>query len=299
MKIGIVGGGAIGLTFAAALATVHDVIVLEADREIVDVVRRSGIAVVESEETEFVPVRATLDPRELADREAILVAVKAYATHAALVPLAAVAAPNALFASIQNGLDNDVAARSALPRARIALGVTTHGALSLGPGRLRPGGRGMTTFARDRATYPTSDDLAAAFAQAGLEAEAVDDIAPVLWSKLIVNAAINPLAALARRTNGAIVDDPDLAQLARAVTAEAAAIAAAEGIPLPDAWARVEGTARATAENRNSMLQDLEAGRPTEIDAIGGALLARAAVHGIAVPLTGAMVALIRVGARG
>ena len=299
MKIGIVGGGAIGLTFAAALSTVHDVIVLERSHEIVDVVRRSGVAVIEDEETEFVAVRATLDAAQLADRAAVIVAVKAYATHGALTPLASVLPPSTLLASIQNGLDNDAAARAALPGVRFALGVTTHGALSLGPGRIRAAGRGCTIFARESSAHPTSDELVEAFAQAGLEAQAVDDIAPVLWGKLVANAAINPLGALTRRPNGAVVDDADLVQLARALAAEASAVAAAEGVPFENAWEIVEGTARATAHNRNSMLQDLEAGRPTEIEAIGGALLARAAAHGIAVPLTGAVVALIRARERG
>ncbi len=110
----------------------------------------------------------------------------------------------------------------------------------------------------------------------------------------MVNAAINPLGALARRTNGDVVSDPDLLPLARTLVAEAVAVAASAGVAIDDPWALVEAAGRASAANRNSMLQDLDAGRPTEIDAISGAILRRAAAHGIAVPLTEAVSRLVR-----
>ena len=293
MKIGIVGGGAIGLTFAAALAAAHDVIVLVRRAEVADTLAHDGIALTVDGETTYVPVRATLDAAAFADRDAVIVAVKAYATRDALAPLRGILPPHTLVASIQNGLDNDAAAREALPGARVVAGSTTQGAVALGPGRVRPMGRGTTTFARDDAAEPSSDALAAGFRAAGLDARVADDIAPVLWRKLVINAAINPLGALTGRLNGAMTTDPDLAPLARTLAEEAAAVAAAEGVPIADPWTLVEGAAGATAANRNSMLQDLDAGRPTEIDAITGALVRRAAAHGIAVPLTATIAHLV------
>ncbi len=241
-----------------------------------------------------VALRASADPRAFADRDAVIVAVKSYATRAALAPLRGVLPPHALVVSVQNGLDNDLAAREALPGARFVSGSTSQGAIALGPGRVRPIGRGVTTFARDERAAPTSDELAAAFAAAGLDARVVDDAAPLLWRKLVVNAAINPLGALARRTNGDVVSDPDLVPLARALVAEAVAVAASAGVAVDDPWTMVQAAGRASAANRNSMLQDLDAGRPTEIDAISGALLRRAAAHGIAVPLTETVARLVR-----
>jgi 2-dehydropantoate 2-reductase len=305
VRIGVVGAGAIGLTLAAGLAPAHDVVVLVRRGEVAAAIARDGVTVIapgdiapDGEVAPGVETRVALgasaDPRALADREAVIVAVKSHATRAALAPLRGVLPPHALVVSVQNGLDNDLAAREALPGARFVSGSTTQGAIALGPGRVRPIGRGVTTFARDDRAAPTSDDLAAAFAAAGLEARVVDDATPLLWRKLVVNAAINPLGALARRTNGEVVSDPDLAPLARALAAEAAAVAASEGVALGDPWALVEAAGRTTAANRNSMLQDLDAGRPTEIDAIAGALLRRAAERGIAVPLTETMARLVR-----
>jgi 2-dehydropantoate 2-reductase len=300
MRIGIVGAGAIGSTFAAALASAHDVVVLVRRREVAQRIASEGIALDDGGgEIEHVRVEAASDPRVLADRDALIVAVKAYATRAALAPLRDVLGADSLVASVQNGLDFEREAREALPAARLAAGSTTQGAILLGPGRVRPIGDGATTFAREDRAHPTTDELAAAFVDAGLAASVVDDIRPILWRKLVVNAAINPLGALTDRPNGAVASDPDLAELARQLAAEAAAVAEAEGIAIGDPWPLVERAARATAANRNSMLQDIDAGRPTENEAIGGGLLRRAAAHGIPVPATAAIVALVRARERG
>jgi len=295
MKIGIVGAGAIGSTFAARLARTNDVVVLARRRAVAELLARDGIAIEGARgETQHVAVRATADPRAFADRDAVIVAVKAYATGDALAPLREVLPPHALIASVQNGLGNVEAARAALPGARVIAGSTTQGAIALADGRVRPINAGTTIFARDDTTAPGSDDLAAAFAAAGLGARVADDVDALLWQKLIVNAAINPVCALAGRPNGAVVTDPDLAALARALAGEAAAVGRAEGADPGDPWRAVEAAARASAANRNSMLQDLEAGRRTEVEAISGAVARRAATHGIAVPVTETVLRLVR-----
>lgn len=313
MKIGIVGAGAIGLTFAAALAGAHEVVVLARRAAAAEIIERDGIGVEGSafdDQTtasagggdaalRYVHVRASTDPGALGRCDAVLVAVKAYATADALTPLRGILPDRALVASLQNGIDNVEIARATLPGSRVIAGSTMQGAVLLGEGRIRPLARAATVFARDDADSPSSDDLAGAFRACGLDASVVDDPAPALWRKLVVNAALNPLGALARRPNGDIVVDPDLAPLARALAGEAGAVAAAAGIEIDDPWAEVEAAARATAANRNSMLQDLDAGRPTEIEAICGAIVRRAHLHGVPVPLTETMLRLVRARERG
>ncbi len=294
MKIGIVGAGALGLTFAAWLARAHDVVLLARRREVADTIRRDGVTVEAGEGGgEPATVRATTDPRALAGCDAVIVAVKTYATAAALAPLRGVLGRDTLVATVQNGIDSADGVRAALPGARAVAAPTTQGAVLLGDSRVRTVNRGTTVIARDDATPPTSDDLAAAFAAAGLDARVEDDVRQLLWGKAIMVAAINPLGALTSSPNGAIVTDPDLIPLARALVAEAAAVAQADGVAPGDPWATLEAAARATASNRNSMLQDLDAGRPTEIDAISGAIVRRARAHGIAVPLTETVLRLV------
>jgi 2-dehydropantoate 2-reductase len=295
VKIGIVGAGAIGLAFAAGLARVHDVVLLARRSAVAEKIARDGVAVEAGDgAVTRVAVRATTDPRSFADRDGVIVAVKAYATTDALAPLRGLLPAHALVATVQNGIDNVDVARAALPGARVVAGSTTQGDVLLGDGRVRTVNRGTTTFARDDAAAPTSDDLANAFLAAGLDARVADDVSLLLWRKLVIVAAINPLGALTGSPNGAIVTDPDLVPVARALAAEAAAVAHAEDVDPGDAWAAVEAAARATAANRNSMLQDLDAGRPTEIDAISGAILRRARTHGVAVPVTETILRLVR-----
>lgn len=294
MRIGIVGAGAIGLTFAAALARTHDVVLLARRDRVAETILRDGVAVRSGDDVRHVPVRATTDARAFADRDALIVAVKTYATAAALAPLRGVLPANALVATVQNGIDNADAARAALPGARVVAGSTTQGAVLLGDGRVHVVNRGTTIFARDDAAAPASEDLAAAFVAAELDARVADDVGRLLWRKLLIVAAINPLGALTGRANGAIASDPDLTPLAQALCAEAAAVARAEGVDPGDPWDAVAAAAQATAANRNSMLQDLDAGRPTEIDAISGAILRRARSHGLAAPLTETVLRLVR-----
>jgi 2-dehydropantoate 2-reductase len=294
VRIGIVGAGAIGLTFAAALARVHDVVLLARRGVVAETILRDGIAIDAGGEVRHVAVRTTTDTASFADRDALIVAVKTYATAEALAPLRGVLPPYTLIATVQNGIDNAEVVRNALPGARVIAGTTTQGAVLLGDGRVRVVNRGTTTFARDDTAAPTSDDLAGAFAAAGLDARVVDDVDLLLWRKLVIVAAINPLGALTGSTNGAVVTDADLVPLARALAAEAAAVARAEGADLGDPWAALEAAARSTAANRNSMLQDLDAGRPTEIDAISGAIVRRARARAIAVPFTETVLRLVR-----
>jgi 2-dehydropantoate 2-reductase len=96
-----------------------------------------------------------------------------------------------------------------------------------------------------------------------------------LWLKAIINSAINPLTAIHRVPNGRLLEDPELLRQSQDAAREAQAVAKALGIrlPVPDAWAAVAAVAKATAQNRSSMLQSLERGQRTEVDAITGAIL--------------------------
>ncbi len=293
MKFGIVGGGALGLVFAAALTPHHDVTLLVRRSDVAENLRRDGIAAERDGVVTTTPVHATTAATDLAACDVVLVAVKAGATHDALAPLASVLRAGALVVSLQNGIDHVDVARAVLPGARVVAGPTMQGATLIDTRSVRFAGSGETVIARDGLSDPRADDVVAAFLTAGLRARAVDDATAILWDKLVRNCAINPLAALVGRTNGAVASDPELIGVARQLAAEAAAVALAEGVDVGDPWTLVEAAAKATAANRSSMLQDIEAGRTTEIDAISGAVLRRAERRGIPVPATAMIVALV------
>lgn len=236
-------------------------------------------------------VVVTLRPEKLAASDVVLVAVKAQDTEAALQPLRGLLGPAVAVVSLQNGLEAVAQIAGALGRGTlIALGPTTEAALFVSAGRARRTGVGATTlgFARGMPGGPILDSFAALSRSCGLAVTIAEPIEPHVWAKAVVNAAINPLSALARVPNGALLERPELAVRLFAIAREAAVVAAAAGIRLPfdDAAAHVAAVVRATAGNRSSMLQDLERGRPTEIEAIDGAIVRAALRLGVPVPET-------------
>jgi 2-dehydropantoate 2-reductase len=136
---------------------------------------------------------------------------------------------------------------------------------------VRPAGEGKIILG----DHPGLDPLASLLRKAGFDVESVSDPSSVLWGKLVVSAAINPLTAILDVTNGALVERPSAHLLMAAAAREAASVAARRGIRLPyaDPAAEAEAVARRTAGNISSMLQDVRRGAPTEVEAICGAIV--------------------------
>jgi 2-dehydropantoate 2-reductase len=124
----------------------------------------------------------------------------------------------------------------------------------------------------------------------------VEDAQSLMWGKLVINAAINPLTALLRVPNGKLLDSPSARAMMGALASETAQVAEAEKIQLPfsDPSAAAEEVARKTAANHSSMLQDVLRGAPTEIDAICGAVVQAAQEHNIAAPANWACWKLVK-----
>ncbi len=226
--------------------------------------------------------------------ELVLVATKAYDTAAAMTQLRRFAR-SATFLTLQNGIDNpDVIARTA---ARVIAGTTAHGVTFLGPGEVRHAGLGDTTIGGWKGVG--RDDVVLVrdmFEEAGIRTRISGDVRRELWSKLVVNVSINPIAALAGVPNGRLVRDKHLAALLESVGREAVAVARADGILLDadEAVRRSRLVAKRTAGNRSSMLQDLDLHRRTEIEAIAGAILRSAERTGTDAPSVRALHALVR-----
>lgn len=239
------------------------------------------------------PRTAMRVPRD-ARPELVLVTTKAYDTASAMTPLK-VFAKSATFLTLQNGLDNpDVIARTA---SRVLAGTTAHGVTFVVPGNIRHAGVGDTvlgpwvgTDAKD-ATY-VGDILA----DAGIPARVSADVRSELWAKVVVNASINPLAALAGVPNGRLVRDKRLLAVLEQVAREATSVARAQGarIDADEIIHRTLLVAQRTASNRSSMLQDLDRHRRTEIDAITGAIVAAGGRAHVDTPLNRVLFALVK-----
>jgi 2-dehydropantoate 2-reductase len=268
--VAVIGPGALGLLFASRLAKVVPTAVIARSGARADALR-AGVRV---SKRLFKP--EAFGPDELPQADWVLLLVKTYDTASAL-RVAKRMKPKGIL-SLQNGLAD-----------RVAQGVTTAAAyrdgetiVSVGTGETRiPAGFGV---------------LGRHLRKAGFPVRVTKDMQGARLGKLLTNVCINPVTALFRIPNGEL-RKPPYSRLAAALAREAAPVLAAEGLRMgaDEAVERVMAVARATARNRSSMLQDVRAGRRTEIDQLTGTLLRVARRHHVAVPTHTAFLHLIRI----
>jgi 2-dehydropantoate 2-reductase len=214
--------------------------------------------------------------------EAALVVVKSHQTAGLAERAAGAVTAEGRVVTLQNGLGNREALAAAAG-ARVRSGVVVAGVRLLAPGRVAVVGGSITLEAKDG--DPVMARLAALLQAAGIETRLAADIEPEIWRKLAVNCAINPLSALLRLPNGALLDAPGARDTLRAAALEVAAVAGARGIDVGDVAQAVLDVAARTAGNRSSMLQDLDRGARTEIDALCGAVVAEGRRRGVPTPV--------------
>ncbi|GAB3689486.1 2-dehydropantoate 2-reductase [Salinarchaeum chitinilyticum] len=309
MDVLVIGAGSLGSLVGGLLAPDHDVTLLGREPH-VEAVRESGLAI-GGELEELVSPSATTDLGG-SGFDLAIVAVKASDTERAAERLGSVDV-DAVW-SLQNGLDNEAKLAATLD-APVLAGTATYGADRSAPGSVTCTGLGELAIGPRPGTPAPEVDVALAerigVALSGSADEqsafgahprvVVDEAMPErLWLKLAVNAGINPVTALARVQNGALARG-DAGDTAERAAIEVARVARASGIDLDDAEvvAELEAVIEATADNRSSMLQDVEAGRRTEIDAIAGTVIDRADEHGVSVPTVRTLASLVRAWERG
>lgn len=301
MRIVIVGPGALGSLFAARLRLggTHDLCLLDHDPQRAALLNEQGFLFEEDGATHRLALRVTTDPAGIADAELLLLCVKSTAVASALARLRDHWPPGALLLAFQNGIAH-LEPLAALPSACLwGLGVTTEGANLRAPGQVRHGGHGLTRLGflspQPERVMQQLAAATAAFTAAGLTAELVPDIRDRLWAKLLVNVGINALTALHDCPNGMLLELPAARERMIAAVAEAAAVAAAEGVALAgDPVAMTLAVCRDTAANISSMLQDVRRHRPTEIAAINGAVVAMGERRGLATPVNRELTAAIK-----
>lgn len=295
----IVGTGALATLFAARLARAGESVTMLGTWQLgLAALRSEGARLTDSRGNESAfKVSATDDPRQCRHARFALVLVKSWQTTRAARQLAECLDPAGVALTLQNGLGNREALVEALGPDRVALGSTTTGATLLGPGLVRPGGEGTVSIEDHAGTRP----LAAVLMQAGFRVELVKDARELVWSKLVINSAINPLTALLRVPNGQLLERPAARGLLRALAQETASVALAERVTLasPDPIHMVEEVARRTFANHSSMFQDVQRGAPTEIDAICGAVTRAGRRHNIPTPVNQACWQLVEALAQG
>lgn len=286
------GAGAIGSFFGALLSQRHDVTLI-GRAEHISAIKSRGLRVRGKTAIIAKPHAAIRVPRN-ARPDFVFVTTKSYDTTNAMVALRPFA-DRSIFVTLQNGLGN--AETIAKTARRVVAGTTAQGVTFVGPGEIRHAGVGETVLgAWSGVAESDLVRLRDLLADVGIVASVTSDIRTELWSKLVVNASINPIAALAELPNGRIVRDKHLFTVVEIVCREATEVAKAEGarVDQEELRHRTLLVAKRTASNRASMLQDLDRHHRTEIDAITGSIVRAAERHRIPVPMNAALYALVR-----
>jgi 2-dehydropantoate 2-reductase len=299
MKVVIVGAGAMGCLFATLLHRAGvEACLLERSDESVEAISHHGILLEDNADTHAVKgISITQNAASIGHAEYVMFLVKAFDTEQAAVSVAPCVGPGTVIVTLQNGIGNVERLSEDFPLQSILAGTTAHGATLLGPGHVRHAGSGETLISSLRLKDRTlSIELCHVFEMAGIKTRIVDDMQMLLWGKLLVNIGINPLAAVLDINNGRLLDFENVRHIMRAAVREGVAVAAAKDIffNLDEQVSRVEDICRATQNNICSMLQDLRAGRKTEIDYLNGAVMREARALRVPVPVNSMLTDLVR-----
>jgi len=298
MKVMVVGAGAMGCLYAAAFHRAGALVTLvDVNRENVAAINARGLELDTRAGVEILPLPAVLPEEASEVADLVVLFTKTFHTDAALEGVKAIVGPGTYVLTLQNGLGNDWAVARHVARDRVIAGISTLPSDLVGPGRVRSHGEGGSkiypAFGGDPAFAQEVADLLTA---GGLPTHLEPGIQAAIWSKAIFNAAMNTLCALTRRTPGFLGAHEEAKAMIRAVVEEGVAAARANGVMI-EAQPILDLTVVSVtdhADHEASMLQDVKAGRRTEVDAINGAIVHAANDRGIAVPVTETLWRLVK-----
>ena len=295
-RIAVVGAGAVGGYFGGMFARAGAPIVLIGRRHFADAVNSNGLVLDKSEGQERIRVAATTEMSAIRDCSLILFSVKANDTAETAKQIAPFLQPDATVVCLQNGVDN-------ADRVRAATNVVTVPAVVYVAVSVPEFGRVKHLARGDLIIGPLSErttEIANVFNRAAISCRISENIEDELWVKLLCNCVLNAISALGHARYGQIVQSGDAKQLMQDVVDEVLAVARAAGVVLPGVDDRESGMAAAMkiatqmADAFSSTAQDLNRGRPTEIDALNGYIVRQGAALAVPVPINGALFTLVK-----
>jgi 2-dehydropantoate 2-reductase len=295
MRVTIVGCGALGSILATRLIAAGTTVqILQRPGRQLDALRRGGVTVIRgTDRATQVPAAVSDDPADLAPTDLAIVLVKTYST-GGVAPLGRLLKPDATVLTLQNGLGAPDRLAEMFGADRVAAGTATYGGYVIEPGLVGAGGEGRIVIGPWTPGVDVSR-AAAVLAGSGFNVETVADPREAIWRKLAINAMVNPVSALTRMPNAELLRSEVALGLMRELGRDVVAAAARAGVHFvyDEIWAMHMENLERTAANKASMLQDIEAGRRTEIDAISGGVLGFA-VDAAEFPATRAVHALLK-----
>ncbi len=307
MRIAVVGAGAMGSVYAALLASAgNDVWAVDVDVAHVDAIRAQGLHVEGASGDRTVRIDATTDPAEVGEAELVVIATKSmHASDAAQLALPLVGEKTTVL-TIQNGLGAADAVAEVVGSDRLMVGVAGgFGASMLAPGHVHHHGLELVRLGEHAgpATGRT-ERIADVWRDAGFAVRTYDDVPRLQWEKLICNACYSGLCGVLELTIGEVIDNPHAWTTALRCAQEALDVARASGVDLEidDCERYVRDYGSAIRDARPSVLLDLLAGRPTEVEWINGSVPREGAKVGVPAPTNELIATLVlakqRAGAR-
>jgi 2-dehydropantoate 2-reductase len=300
MRIAVLGTGAMGSVYAGLLgAAGHQVWAIDRWAEHIDAIRTHGLHVQGASGDRVVPLQATLDPSEAGEVELVVIATKAPDVEAAARAARPLLAPDTVVLTIQNGLGSADHVAAVLGDKRLLLGVAGgFGASIVAPGHVHHHGIELIRLGECRGPItPRLERVAEVWRGAGFNVRTFDDIDRLVWEKLVCNVAFSATCALTGIAIGEVMANPSAWWVASRCATEAYDVARALGVQLgfhdPVGYVRDFGSTIPGA--RPSMLLDMLAGRPSEVDVINGAIPPLARGLGLAAPVNETVTALVKV----
>ena len=294
----IVGCGAIGGLFAAALSSITKLTTLDANAEHVKAIRSRGLRIIGTN-PRVAQIEATSDPSALNGKtfDAVIFLIKSKMTATALSQLKPVLSGNPLLVTLQNGMGNGEALLSA-PDAIVVRGVTMNAGRYVEAGCVESLIEGKTWLGPARGNVADVHPLADLLNKSGMETEVVGDPMGAVWSKFVFNCVMNPLGALMLGDNAARYDASEMRALIDDMAAECTAVVQALGgkfaFPPMDYVGKVRAGEVPRSRHAGSMALDIERGVPTEIDELTGFIVREGERLKIPVPNCKAVYRLIK-----
>ena len=297
-NVAVMGAGAVGCYFGAILARAGANVRLIGRPSLVDAVTRAGLRFEGIGFAGPIPMAATTDPAGVAGAGLVLFSVKSPDTEAAARAIAPHLAPGAVVLGLQNGVDNFERLRARIANAVVPAVVYVAAEIPA-PGVVRHNGRGDLVIGEPglrRAGDALIANLAAYLAGADIPTRISDNVEGELWWKLILNCAYNAVSALGCSRYGPMMAMPQVRQVMSEAVREITALADAKGvrIAMPDPVEAVLRFGESMPQAVSSTAQDLERGRPTEIDYLNGYVVRECDARGLPAPVNRTLHALVK-----
>ena len=295
MKVAVVGVGAVGGYFGGLLAKGGADVTFIARGKCLEALRARGLTVKSGKGDFSIRIRATDDPAEVGPVNLVLFCVKSYDTESAIRQALPMVGQETIVLSLQNGIDNEEKISSFIGMGKVLAGVAYIGASVQEPGVVLHQEGGKIVFGElDDGPSERVIRLKAFFDRYGLPAEGSPDMKKILWAKLAWNAPFNAINTLVGGPVKTIIENSHTFELARRVTEEVVTVANASGVHLAfaEVWERNIKFSK-SYDVKTSMLQDLEAGKRLEYEALNGVIIKKAAELDLPTPYSLALYALL------